>query len=155
MKYFTYFIIAVVTVAVITGFFIVGSPQEERLRRFDEQRVGHLQTLQYQILNYWQNKGGLPAKLSDLRDDISGFVPPVDPEKSGVEYDYRVIDEKQLKFELCADFARPSLSRMEAGYPKIARPIEPYSISENWQHDSGRVCFERAIDKEIYKPRKE
>src|SRR3989338_8982898 len=99
MKFFIYFIITIVAVAVVAGFFIVGSPQEERLRRFDEQRVSDLQNLQYQILNYWQNKNKLPVVLSDLRDDISGFVPPVNPE-SGAEYGFRVIDNKQLKFDL-------------------------------------------------------
>src|SRR3989344_1036136 len=106
MKLFIYAVISVVAISVIAGFFIVGSPKEERLRDIDERRVGNLQFLQSELINYWINKGKLPDKLSDLRDDIRGVAIPMDPE-TGVEYGYNIKNPES--FSLCAVFARPSL----------------------------------------------
>jgi uncharacterized membrane protein len=37
----------------VWGFFIAGSPMEQRSIRMDEQRISDLQNLQYEITNYW------------------------------------------------------------------------------------------------------
>lgn len=140
---------ATVLALIIGGFFIVGSPATQRLRRFDEQRVSDLQTIQGQIVNYWTRKESLPPRLDDLNDSISGFIPPVDPE-SGVSYEYRVLDE--LSFELCADF---KISNLELGlYPSAdsrAYPMGYKTTVDNWLHEAGRACFERNIDPELYR----
>src|SRR3990167_473235 len=96
---------AVVLTAIVAGFFIVGTPAQQRARRFDEQRVNDLQSIQYQIINYLQNKGKLPASLDLLTDSISGFTPPVDPQTQD-SYGYSIKDS--LGFELCADFKTDS-----------------------------------------------
>ena len=44
-------LIAVVGLATLFGFFIVGSPFQQRLVRFDQQRVQDLQTIQWQIIS--------------------------------------------------------------------------------------------------------
>ncbi|OGY63758.1 MAG: hypothetical protein A3I24_02225 [Candidatus Harrisonbacteria bacterium RIFCSPLOWO2_02_FULL_41_13b] len=153
MKFFIYTIISIVGISVIAGFFIVGSPQEERLRRFDERRVGDLQSIQGELINYWLNKSKLPDALDLLRDDIRGIVMPVDPE-TGENYTYVVKGPEA--FSLCAVFVRPSLGR--AQYPEniSVEPMRPYLwAGDNWEHDAGPVCFERTIDKDIYVPRKE
>jgi len=147
MRYFVYFIIAVVAAAIVAGFFVVGSPQEERLHRFDDQRVSHLQILQSEVVSYWINKGRLPAALSDVEDDIRGFRVPVDP-ATGAEYAYSVTGPES--FTLCAAFALPSLGAPSFTKP-IPRPVEPYGeISQNWQHDAGSICFDRTIDPDFY-----
>lgn len=157
MKIFIYFVISVVVVSVIAGFFIVGSPKEERLRRFDERRVGDLQFLQSEIINFWMNKGKLPEKLSALRDDIRGVAIPFDPE-TGTEYGYNIKNPES--FSLCAVFSRPSLE-FDVNYTRSTTvkpaPVYPggYYGADNWAHNEGNVCFERTIDKEIYIPRKE
>lgn len=151
MKYFVYSIIVIVIVTVIAGFFIVGSPKEERLRRFDQQRVEHLQFLQSEIVNYWMSKESLPKNLPALKDNIRGITIPTDPETGG-EYQYEI--KGPLSFSLCATFARPSLeSEINTGQPK---PVAPYGygVQENWQHGAGYVCFDRTIDRDIYKPAK-
>jgi len=150
IKYFTYFIIAIVAAAIIAGFFIVGSPLEGRVRRFDERRVSDLQFLQEEIKNYWMNKQKLPENLSLLRDDIRGVSIPKDPE-TGTEYEYNILGE--TKFALCASFSRPT-ETYGAPTQKLV-PAEPYVGIENWEHKEGRVCFERTIDPDIYKPRKD
>lgn len=149
-KIFVWCVSAVVAAAIIGGFFIAGSPFKQRLVRFDSQKVSHLQILQGQIVNYWQSKKKLPENLDDLRDSISGFAPPVDPQ-SGEPYSYRALGA--LAFELCAEF---NLSSKEAliQVPRSAEPYPPgtFDIGGTWDHEAGRVCFDRTIDPEIYRP---
>lgn len=151
MRYFIYAVIGIVAAAVIAGFFIVGSPQEERLRRFDERRTQDLQFLQSEIINYWVNKEELPAALDLLKDDIRGVSAPRDPE-TGAEYGYEVKGE--LAFSLCADFNLSNPEDISSSVPP--KPIAPagYYGEANWNHQAGSVCFDRKIDKDIYKPRK-
>ena len=138
----------VVAVAIIAAFFIIGSPATQRDRRFDQERISGLQTIQYEIVNYWQAKGKLPQSLTDLDNDVYGFVPPVDPE-TGVAYDYKATGA--LTFELCADFKTSSVNNTTTAYPKaVPYPYAPYN--DNWNHDAGRVCFNRTIDPSFYPP---
>src|SRR3989344_532301 len=65
---------ALVLVAIISGFFILGSPMEMRLVRFDTQKVSDLQNIQWQVVNYWQQKEKLPASLEELQDPLSGYT---------------------------------------------------------------------------------
>lgn len=146
----------VVLGVLVGGFFIVGSPAQQRERRFDERRTFDLQSIQSAIIyEYYQNKQKLPARLDDLKNDISGFTPPVDPQ-TGQSYEYRVTGG--LSFELCADFKTSSQDGTVGigRYPKTAIPaIErgPYlEGQQNWQHGSGRVCFSRTIDPDFFKP---
>ncbi len=150
MRWFVWAVVAIVVAAVVYGFVAAGSPFAERMRRFDERRVQDLQNIQWQAVNYWQKKEKLPNQLYDLRDEISGFVPPRDPE-SGNAYEYRVLAD--LKFELCATFATES-SDEPASEPKPAGLgyDGSYMKPTNWMHSAGRVCFERTIDPALYPP---
>lgn len=145
MRVLVFGVIAIVVVATVAGFFIAGSPFAERLRRLDSQRVRDLQTIQWQVVSYWQKKDKLPENLDALTDNISGFVTPRNPE-SGAPYEYRVI--ANLKFELCSVFKSQGA---EEGN-NLPRAGGPYGgdMTASWQHDIGRVCFERTIDPELY-----
>jgi hypothetical protein len=149
MKYFIYIIIGIVAAAVVAGFFVVGSPMKERARRFDERRVNDLQSLQSEIVNYWQGKTKLPEKLTDIEDPIRGVSVPKDPE-NGVDYVYKV--NSDLSFSLCAVFSLPNQT---PAVPVQTRPIAPtpYYVGDNWNHGAGNVCFERNIDKDLYNPK--
>jgi len=130
---------------IVGGFFIVGTPAEQRDRRFDEKRVNHLQQLQSHIVNYWQQKEKLPQNLAQLEDSISGFLVPTDPQ-SQEPYEYRVTGD--LSFELCATFKTASKDFGQARKPY-------YGVyGQNWEHEKGRNCFERTIDAELYKSEK-
>src|SRR3989344_653779 len=146
MRWFVYGMAAVIAAAIVGGFVTAGSPFEERARRFDERRVQNLQEIHWQIISYWQRKEVLPAKLDDLRDPISGFVPPRDPE-TGAEYEYRA--SGALAFELCASFDTPSTAGPMIG-PRLVG--SEFDATYNWMHESGRACFERTIDPEFYPP---
>lgn len=138
-----------VAAAMAGGFFIVGSPATQRARRLDEQRVNHLQSIQSQITNYWQQKNALPGELGDLYDSISGFRPPQDPE-TDLPYEYMITNESSLTFQLCAVFKTSSSFYNRTLKPLVPERnfIDPYQ--QNWDHGLGRVCFERTIDPDLY-----
>ena len=137
----------VVLASIIAGFFIVGTPSDQRKRRFDEQRIQELQMIQEQVINYWTMKNKLPENLDNLKDDISGYAVPNDPETK-MPYEYKIVEP--LKFELCANFALSSKENkfLNEG-PKYYSPYS--SFQQNWDHEASRVCFERTIDPELYK----
>jgi len=147
MKYFIGTIIGIVTFTIIGGMFIVGSPQEVRFQRFDEQRVQHLQALQSDIITYWQQKGVVPSNINDLNDPLRNVIVPKDPE-GGTEYEY--MKSSDLSFSVCAIFKRKSLHKnifpKSVPYPTHDRPI----IDDSWEHDAGHVCFQRSIDPDYY-----
>ena len=133
-----------VLASVVSGFVVMGSPFTQRQMRLDDERVGGLQTIQWQIVNFWQQKGTLPSSLADLNDPISGFVAPTDPGTSE-QYVYKKISN--LDFELCATFdleSRANQKDMSYAYPAMEFG------QDNWQHSAGLVCFDRKIDPELY-----
>jgi hypothetical protein len=160
--------IVLVLAAIVIGFIAVGSPAKQRALRFDSQRVNDLQSIQWQIINYWQQKGKLPAQLSDMKDDISGFIVPLDPETNEpYQYNRAVSGTKDststgdLSFQLCATFSRESLDTKgrgnyygSGGYyaTDIAMPVAYPGVRTNdvWGHESGLVCFDRTIDPDKY-----
>lgn len=131
---------AVLAVSVIAGFFIIGTPADQRERRLDAERESDLQAIQWQVINYWQDTESLPAVLEDLNDDIGFTLVPNDPE-TGESYEYQKLGD--LKFELCATFARAS----DQQFSQVPRSD---LRDQNWQHEAGRTCFERTIDPERY-----
>jgi hypothetical protein len=136
--------VAFVGIIVVMGFMTAGSPFRQRDLRNDELRVSNLQTIQYQIVNYWQAKQKLPAELGNLVDSISGFIPPVDPETGG-SYGYEATG--YLSFKLCANFKLQASE--EVGRSDFyAKP----GYSESWDHPGGEYCFERTIDPKLYPP---
>jgi len=141
-----------ILVAIVSGFFIIGSPWVQRDMRFDERRVSDLQNIQWQIVNYWQQKGAVPATLADLQDSISGFRAPKDPATGGA-YGYRVLEAGV--FELCATFTLTNEQTSNtvpwpAAPQPATKPGARESIDENWAHGAGEVCFERTIDPDLY-----
>src|SRR3989344_1492876 len=136
-----------VLIAIVSGFFIMGTPGEVRLFRFDDQKVSDLQNIQWQIVNFWQQKEALPASLEELNDPLSGYILPVDPQ-SGETYRYERTSNSS--FKLCATFN--VASDEQPGGAKTT-PVGPYgSIEGNWQHPAGEHCFDRTIDPERYPP---
>jgi hypothetical protein len=135
-----------VVVTIVAGFFIIGTPGEARKARIDQDRVYDLQSIQSQVVYYYQQKERLPQNLAELNDPLSYYSVPMDPE-SGTAYEYRRVDA--LSFELCATFTAESKGTGKG----MARPAEPlYEGEQNWQHGAGRTCYTRTIDPELYPP---
>lgn len=158
--------IILVIVAISYSFIIIGSPMKQRLLRLDDRRMGDLQNIQYQVINYWQQKEKLPKDLKELSNPLSGYSLPVPPEfEKGEKYEYTV--KGPLTFELCATFALPMPRGWReygggygGGFPmisyerdtSISYPYPGAGSNESWDHQAGRTCFTRTIDKDIYPP---
>jgi heme/copper-type cytochrome/quinol oxidase subunit 4 len=149
--------ILIFMVSIIYSFLIMGSPAKQRLLRLDEKRVTDLQSIQYQIITYWQQKEKLPENLSVLSNSMNGFSLPVPPEfQNGEKYEFTIKDEKKLTFELCADFSLPIQKGWQENNYTNTMPtsleINRVGGNESWNHDVGRTCYSRTIDKDIYPP---
>jgi hypothetical protein len=136
---------AVVVLTILAGFVIMGSPAQVRLYRFDEQKVNDLQTIQWEIVNYWQQKEVLPNTFAELEDPLKGWTAPQDPQGQA----YRYEKTGDMSFKLCATFNAESA----AARSSQAMPIREYGMIEgNFDHGIGEVCFDRTIDPERYPP---
>ncbi|NCS99986.1 hypothetical protein GW765_03330 [Candidatus Parcubacteria bacterium] len=152
-----------VLVAVVLSFTIIGSPKDQRAWRLDQRRTDDLQSIQWQVISYWQQKEKLPEQLSELSNPISGSVVPVDPEfEKGLTYAYE--KKTDLTFELCATFSAPMQHGWQEYGGRGVMPLPAIDMMEtsvtypgefggdSWDHEEGETCFERTIDKEIYPP---
>lgn len=154
---------SLVVISVCISFSIMGSPKTQRMLRLDERRVSDLQNMQYQVINYWQQKEKLPVDLKALSNPLTGYSLPIPPEfEKGEVYEYKA--SGPLKFELCATFSLPMQKgwRDTGGSYSGFMPIEKSmsdtvsfpagGTNESWNHEIGKACFERTIDKDIYPP---
>ena len=146
-KSVTWAVAALVAVSILAGFLIIGTPGQARQQRLDAQRVQDLMSIQWEVVNYWQQKQRMPASLADLEDPISGYSSPRDPE-TGEPYAYR--PGQGTSFALCATFASAGGADWGRGEPMPSRAFG--SLDGDWAHDAGETCFERAIDPERYPP---
>lgn len=136
-----------VLIAIVSGFFIMGTPGEVRMMRYDSQKVSDLQNIQWQVVNYWQQKEALPASLAELQDPISGWKSPLDSQ-SGEPYKYEKTGD--MSFKLCATF-NWAVTEETYGRDMVARPAYEYGIeTDNWLHGEGEHCFDRTIDPDRY-----
>lgn len=164
--------VSAVIICAVFGFFTAGSPFKARLYRFDEQRVGDLQNIQYQVIEYWVQKQALPSSLGDLKNDITGFIPPTDPEtnlsyiyrinipkkidNSGIDYEaiakkYGGTSVPLISFDLCTTFNLSSFAALNVPKTAPAQYYEPYM--QNWDHEQGEKCYTRTIDPQLYRDR--
>jgi hypothetical protein len=146
-------VLAIVSIA--AGFFIVGTPAQARLARFDAQKVSDLQNIQSQVVYYWQAKQTLPVAITDLNNSLSYGPVPVDAQTGG-PYTYQATGK--LSFKLCAVFnAQSRANQMPSPETRAVAPV-PVGVKgnmppqDNWQHGSGQVCFDRTIDPSFYPP---
>ena len=139
----------VVLAMIVLGFFLVGSPAQQRKVRFDDQRVSYLSTVQSQITNYYSIKQALPSTLEDLTNSLIGYSVPVDP-NSGAAFEYTV--KSPLTFELCATFEAESVSSGSSVIKAVPYYDGYNRFDESWTHGVGRTCFERTIDPDLYPP---
>lgn len=138
---------AVTLATIVAGFFIIGSPSQVRLARFDDQKVNDLMSMQWQVVSYWQAKQKLPDTVTDLNDPLTNYSVPKDPQ-TGIPYRYEKTGS--TSFTLCAVFNRESMQSDTSP----ARQVPPYGEHgmESWQHAAGEQCFTRTIDPARYPP---
>jgi len=155
--------VVLVVLAIGYSFSIMGSPSKQRMLRLDDRRINDLQNIQWQIINFWQQKEKLPTDLKELSNPLTGFSLPVPPEfEKGEIYEYKTT--APLQFELCATFALPiskgwreyenygGIMPMVTRDTNVSYPYPGGGTNESWDHQTGRACFERTIDKDIFPP---
>lgn len=116
-----------VGIAVITGLMLSGSPAEERLKQFDQERISRLQQIQNVVIEtYAAQFGKLPATLEEaMRRSPASPDIYVDPETKTL-FAYEALSADS--YQLCAYFSLPSDKQADA-------------VSPMWTHGSGYSCF--------------
>jgi len=147
--------------SIAAGFMVIGSPRTQPLLRYDSQRISDLQAIQWQIVNYWQQKETLPPSLTALENPLQGSVVPADP-ATKEPYEYHIKDLENRVFELCAVFALPSSGPagrpLAGGYGGGSKHLPPspagsgFDDSLYFKHEAGKQCFERTIDSDLFPP---
>lgn len=138
----------VILISIILGFSILGSPQTQRLIRYDNQKITDLQNIQWQVISYWQMNGIIPTNLKEL-EKTQQYILPTDPQ-SKTDYEYKKTGE--MTFELCSDFSSENMTNQNnMAVAPVNYPVKGGIIqNENWNHKAGRQCFERVIDPVAY-----
>lgn len=125
-----------VAVILALGLVFMGSPAQERLRRFDAQRANDIRVISEEAFNVaagpgWRSSdaslapvGPLPVSLEELRAGARQRRPRILDPATGAPYEYAVTGA--ATFRVCATFA-------------TARD-EPVDVA--WNHPAGRHCFE-------------
>lgn len=119
-----------VVIGVLTGFWLLGSPNRQRQIRLDQQRLNDL----FQIALYLHQQAEqslLRDKTVNLPTSLSANNRQTDP-ISNQPYQYRRLDN--TKYQLCAEFATESDTDKLRDFSSTNQDF--------WQHPSGRHCFQ-------------
>ncbi len=159
---FSYLGILVAILVVIFGFYLIGSPKTQRLIRIDQQRETTIQTINYNVINYWQTTGEMPKTMADL-DKFPGNDSYSFSDQDLSLYTYKLTDLKKRNYELCTTFNLSTdviKSYMDqSGYTYKSSPVyygaTDIAISSDannlsWDHPAGQYCFKRNIDPKFY-----
>jgi hypothetical protein len=141
--------LVLVIATIAAGVLIMGTPAQVRLYRFDQQKIDDLTSIQYQLVNYWQQNAKLPSTLSQLVDPISNYSVPTDAQTMQ-PYTYQALDAHS--FKLCATF---NAETQDVTASDLTMPAAPGVagrdlMSDSWWHGMGNVCFTRSIDPTRY-----
>jgi Domain of unknown function (DUF5671) len=123
----------VIGVMVISGFWYLGAPKNQRTLRADSKRVQDLSLLSGQINTRWASSGHkLPEHLNEL--PRAALADPV----TRAPYEYRSKEGSQ--YELCATFSLKSPGN-DAEAPR-----------NQWSHPAGRYCFQMDATQPLENP---
>lgn len=125
--------LALFVLAVVWGALVIGTPQNQRAKRFDTLRIQHLQQIGDELIRYAydgkpRTDGSRPTRA--VPDSLSTLAAAAQYQKltlqdpaTGVPYVYRVLSA--TKAEVCADFQ--------------AELDQSYNVF--WNHPAGAHCF--------------
>lgn len=126
-----------VLTSIVYGFTHIDTPQEVRDQKLDEIQITDLQSIQWQIQDYYNiNDDKLPDSLAQLPNASAA------PEERPA-YTYEITD---AGFKLCATFAAESTEN-DMMNPSFVDEKALIKNPDNWQHEGGEVCFERIVNK--------
>jgi hypothetical protein len=131
-----------ICVAIVFGFIHTESPREVRELKIDATQIADLQNIQSHIEEYYHLKNTLPTTIKGT------FMVNGSPEapEGRAPYTYAVKD--LMSFELCAEFTYPSRKSEREMYMQPAY-YDGMILKNpnNWEHKSGKWCFERVVSK--------
>lgn len=131
LRLFQGFVLAATGLVLVLGFLYAGSPQEERMRRFDQQRTDRLNQISYAVESYYQTNNRLPMNISEVFGHIRASISP-DP-VTGLPFSYTVLTD--TTYELCAEFD------LATEDPASKAMYQPLTQPNFWLHDAGRTCY--------------
>ena len=136
---FLYGSIAVVLIAIVSGFLSIDPPSTVRAKRHDQQVISQLEQIDSTVNMFFYTQKKVPKSLDEIlpakmRDSYISEDMIKDPEsKKEFEYKQTATDS----YEICADFKLSNKGEAieREQYDKVAQ--------ERWAHESGRQCFTR------------
>lgn len=128
-KYIAWASLGLVILTIGAGFFVMGTPAEQRSRRFDRERISDLQAIQWSVENAVSYGREIPQTLDSVTVMAEEKTDPL----TGEQYTYRVEDDSVT---LCATFATASdnTEQYRPVYPEEKQPID-------WNYTPGENCF--------------
>lgn len=118
-----------VLAGIVTGFWLLGSPGQQRLISLDNKRLEDLSGIASALSGQYTAGGSseakpLPEKLPETLPAPSNLKDP----ESNQPYEYRRLSDST--YELCANFATDSSEQDDSSW-----------LAQSWPHPAGRHCF--------------
>lgn len=144
--------VLLILASIIWGFAVLGSPWSQQLLKYDQQKVSDLQTMNYEVQNYYNLYASLPSAINDIPycDTLSQMVglknlPCYDPQ-TRQPYEYVLVGQSAKAYQLCATFNKSSTDNGQTSPNYYYDPT-----NSNWSHPAGHYCFSQAIPASQYK----
>lgn len=125
----------IVVGSIVWGFTVLGSPQTQRLFKYDTQKVNDLMNLNGAIENYYSIKGVLPKDFTEL--SAVNYDMAISDVQTQKPYEYIV--KSNVSYELCAEFNKASDENITSNQAYL------YGGS-SWTHPAGKHCFPRSVN---------
>jgi type II secretory pathway pseudopilin PulG len=126
-----------VVAGIAGGLLIIGSPEQIRMRRLDEQRITDLQSISRAVEDYRRTHNRLPETLEILQKRDPQIFLSLQDRASGQPYAYAAIGESS--YQLCAQFDTVFDEKTEN-----SRFLPPF-----WKHEPGRHCFSFEVRSDV------
>jgi hypothetical protein len=140
--------VVIIVIAMIgVSLFMIGSPQKERARRFDGQRVSDLWSIERQVQYQWDLEQAVPESLAEIKEQLYRGDGVNDPETNKT-YAYTKISDDS--YEICVQFNLEADEDMNNR--SYANPKGQYFTrsSEYDRHQLGDNCFTLIFDPIAY-----
>jgi hypothetical protein len=129
------------TAALVAGAMMAGDPENERMRRYDQERSSALQTLSSMARQARAEDGALPASLDELLARHPEMRPVAADPRTGTPYAYRTLSANE--FELCAEFDLPTVDQPRPMPPPGKPGAQP---TDYWNHGAGKTCWRERVE---------
>lgn len=126
----------------VGGILLVESPTTAKNRKIDSDTISNLSEVQASIESFYYEKKMLPSLPNELLNVPNVYLTE-DTLKNldGKGFTYQKTSKDE--YRLCANFERSNKNDSK-DYSYIM-----YSSDQNWEHDAGKICFERKIPERI------